>query len=133
MPKAGLLVTALGLILPPRDLTLRRKSGEHLAGWGGCVWSEHFISGEPRELLTLCGCGRGTWSASRCLTATLLTTVPVGSPGLCGDQQVASQAISAQGHTKGFEGLPPLSAEAEGRRKRGPELGSSQADPFFWD
>ena len=52
MPKAGLLVMALSLILPARDLTLRRKSGEHLAGWGWCVWSEHFISGEPRELLT---------------------------------------------------------------------------------
>lgn len=35
MLKAGLLVTALSLILLAGDLTLRRKSGEHLAGWEG--------------------------------------------------------------------------------------------------
>ena len=35
MLKAGLLVMALSLILLAGDLTLRRKSGEHLAGWEG--------------------------------------------------------------------------------------------------
>ena len=35
----------------------------------------------------------------------------MGSPGLCGDQQVASHGIYARGQPKGLEGLPLLSAE----------------------
>ncbi|KAB0340146.1 hypothetical protein FD754_023372 [Muntiacus muntjak] len=37
MPKVGLLVMDLSLILLAGDLIPRRRSGEHLAGWGGGV------------------------------------------------------------------------------------------------
>ena len=38
IPKAVLLVMDLSLILLAGDLTPRRRSGEHLAGWGkGCL------------------------------------------------------------------------------------------------
>ena len=33
-------------------MPLRRRSGEHSAGWGGGVESEHCNFWEPRELLT---------------------------------------------------------------------------------
>ena len=51
LPKASLLVGILCLIAVEDVVSLRRRSGQHSAGWG-CGPLRHFIYGEPRELLT---------------------------------------------------------------------------------
>ena len=53
----------------------------------------------------------------------------MGSLGLCGDQQVASYGICAQGQTEGFEGLPtPVCRGCKGGGIGGLSQSSSQAD-----
>ena len=120
MPKAGLLVMALSLILPARDLTLRRKSGEHLAGWGWCVWSEHFISGEPRELLTQVWVWEGYLECQQ---------VPDSDPAhyefLWGPLAYVETSkwqvrpFLLRVTQRALRAFPPLSAEAEGEEEEG--------------
>ena len=113
---------------------LRRRSGEHSAGWGCMLGGSTVTLGSPGSCSPKCGCGRDTWNTSRCLTATCSLWVPVGSPGLCGDQQVASHGIYARGQPKGLEGLPtPVCRGCEGGGIGGLSQSSSQVDPFLCD
>ncbi|XP_004686028.1 PREDICTED: melanoma-associated antigen 8-like [Condylura cristata] len=52
MPKTGLLVIVLGVILLEGYCTSEEHMWETLGVMGVCAGSEHFIYGEPRELLT---------------------------------------------------------------------------------
>ncbi|KAG8524941.1 Melanoma-associated antigen 10 [Galemys pyrenaicus] len=52
MPKTGLLVVVLGVILLGGDCAPEEHMWEALGAMGLCEGSKHFIFGEPRELLT---------------------------------------------------------------------------------
>ncbi|KAI4554667.1 hypothetical protein MJG53_019966 [Ovis ammon polii x Ovis aries] len=52
LPKAGLLVVVLSLILQNGDRGPEEEIWRALNKMGVCVWKEHSIFGEPRELLT---------------------------------------------------------------------------------
>ncbi|XP_058391314.1 melanoma-associated antigen 8-like [Diceros bicornis minor] len=52
MPKTGLLVLLLGVILLEGDCAPEEDVWEALSVMGVCAGMEHFIYGEPRELLT---------------------------------------------------------------------------------
>ena len=52
LPKAGLLVVVLSLILQNGDRGPEEEIWRALNKMGVCVWKEHCVFGEPRELLT---------------------------------------------------------------------------------
>lgn len=102
------------MILQNGDRALRRRSGEHSTRWE-CVFGRSTLSlGSPGELLTQVWVPEGHLEYRRCLTAALLLArVPVGSPGLCRDQQGEIHRVSAQGQPQGaFRSFPFPSAEA---------------------
>ncbi|KAB0353288.1 hypothetical protein FD755_024004 [Muntiacus reevesi] len=108
MPKAGLLVMDLSLILLAGDLTLRRRSREHSTGWG-------YV-----ELLTQ------VWEREGYLEC---QQVPDSDPAhykfLWGPQAYVEtskwqvRAFLLRVNKKALRAFPPLSAEAEGVEEEG--------------
>ena len=71
----------LCLIAVEDDCTTEEEIWGALSRMGVCSRREHFIYGEPRELLTQVWVQKGTWSICRYLTATLLAMSSCGVPG----------------------------------------------------
>ena len=88
LPKAGLLVMVLCLITVEDNCAPAEEIWGALSRIGVCPRREHCIYGEPRELLTQFWVQEVYLEYQQVSDSDPARCVPVGSPGLCGDQQV---------------------------------------------
>ena len=94
LPKAGFLVLVLSLIIQNGDFTPEEVVWETLSRMGVCPRRKPSVFGEPRELLTYVWVREGYLEYRQVPDS---DPARYESPGLCGDQQVSSHRVSAQG------------------------------------
>ena len=130
VPKAGLLVMFLAVILLEGECASEQEVWEVLSVMGVYAGKQHCICGEPRELLTKVWVQEGYleyWQVPHS-DPTHSLQVPLGFPGPCGDQQMAGPGVCAQGQSMGSQVLPiPVCRGCERGGRGGLSQSSSRA------
>ena len=110
LPKAGLLALVLNLIMQDEDLPAEEAVLGALNRMAVCVGNEPCLFGEPRELLTQVWVWEGYLEYQQLPDSHPVGRVPVGSPGLCGDQQLQIMVCVLRVKQRALRDFPLLSA-----------------------